>query len=83
MYNYIINIVGVKKCISLYGGYSWPDLLCGIKDGCEDVFKADKYIVNICGFCTFTKNSFIAKCSCSVVTKAANKVICREVDLVN
>ena len=31
MYKYIFNIVGVKKCISLYGGYSWPDLLCGIK----------------------------------------------------
>ena len=83
MYNYIFNIVGVKKCISLYGGYSWPDLLCGIKDGCEDVFKAGKYIVNICGFCTLTKNSFIVKCSCIVVTKAANKVIYREVDLVN
>ena len=52
-------------------------------DGCEDVFKAGKYIVNICSFCTFTKNSFIAKCSCSVVTKAANKVIYREVGLVN
>ena len=47
VYNYVINIVGVKKCISLYGGYSWPDLLCGIKDGCEDVFKAGKFIVNI------------------------------------
>ena len=83
MYNYIINIVGVKKCSSVYGGHSWPDLLCGIKDGCEDVFKAGKYIVNICDFCTFTKNSFIAKYSCSVVTKAANNVIYREVGLVN
>ena len=58
VYKYIFNIVGVKKCISLFGGYSWPDLLCGIKGGREDVFRRGKYIVNKCGVCTF-----VAKCS--------------------
>ena len=58
MYKYIVNIVGVKKFISLCGGYSWPDLLCGVKHECEDVVRVGKYIVNICGFCTFIKSSF-------------------------
>ena len=61
MYKYIFNIVGVKRCISLYGGYSWPDLLCGIKGGCEDVFRRGKYIFNVCGFCTFDLKSFYCK----------------------
>ena len=43
MYKYIVNIVGVKKCISLYGGYSWPDLLYGVKHGCEDVVRVGIY----------------------------------------
>ena len=36
MYKYIVyivggkNAVGGKKCISLCGGYSWPDLLCWV-----------------------------------------------------
>ena len=60
MYKYIVNIVGVKKCISFCGGYSWPDLLYGVKHGCEDVVRVGKYIVNICGFCTFIKSSFSA-----------------------
>ena len=83
MYKYIFNIVGVKKCISLYGGYSWPDLLCGIKGGCEDVFRRGKYIFNICGFCTFALKSFYCKVLLQCCNITSNEFIYCEVGVFN
>ena len=60
MYKHIVNIVGVKKCISLCGVYSWPDVLFGVKHECEDAVRVGKYIVDICGFCIFIKSFFSA-----------------------